>query len=156
MAVRRARRATILGGAIIGLGALVWAPSLIADHYASEPGGADGVLGHPQTGWTFLRDAVVESRGARLGSGTSALERAREVWAGPPATAESVRLTWSTGMLRVRGADGVPRTVRPASPFSWLVRGRVGRGEADGVIGVLDHGSGAVVWSLGRDGTVAP
>jgi hypothetical protein len=151
--MRRARSATILGGAIVGVAALVWAPSLIADHYADGPGGADGVLGHPQMGWSFLRDAVVESRGARLGSPTSALERAREVWSGPPATARTVALTWTTGTMALPAADGTTARVRPASPFSWIVRGRA-RGADDTVIGVLDHGSGRVVWSTGRTGTV--
>lgn len=152
--MRRRRRALVIAAGT-GAVAVVFAPSVVANHYASGPGGADGVLGRPDRGWEFVIDAVRESRDAQLGSSQSADERAREVWAGGIARAESVRLTWMNGPFAVPVPEGgvapAPGNARvtPASPFGWVVRGRV-RGGTPQMIGVLDYRSGRIVWNIRR------
>ncbi len=137
----------------------MFAPSVVAHRYASGPGGRDGVLGRPDRGWEFLIDAITESRDATLGSGQSADERAREVWAGAPAKAEGVRLVWMDGPFAVPVPSGgvlpapANRMASPSSPFGWAVEGRVRGGERQ-MIGLLDYRSGRVVWNI-RRGLVA-
>ena len=90
--MRVTRRRIVWTVAVVVVAALAWAPAVIADHFADGPGGAEVGRARLDRGWEFVYHAVRLSRGAQLGTGDSALERARERWAGPPAVARSVRL----------------------------------------------------------------
>jgi hypothetical protein len=152
--VRRSRRLITVIAVVLGTVA-VFAPSVVAHRYADGPGGTDGVLGRPDKGWEFLIDAVTQSRDARLGSSTSAGERAREVWAGGSVRAESVRLTWMDGPFTVPvPGGGTPpaagnAVATPRSSLGWTVIGRVRGGDRQ-MIGLLDYRSGRVVWNMRR------
>ena len=148
--VRRGwRRPRVLVPVVVIAVLAVAGPALVAPRYA--PPGEGGVAARPDAGWRLVVDAVRESRGARLGSGTSARERATEVWAGPPAIARSVRLVHSREPFAVEGPRlaGMPASFRvpTRSPLTWLVTGDVGprRGVA---IGALDYRAGVVVWDV--------
>ncbi len=148
------RRRTALAAVIAGGAIAIWVPSLIASHYADGPGGTEDVLGNPIRGWEFVADAVRASRGARLGSRDGALAVARDqIWTGPPARAVDVDLVWTRGPFAVVVPDGgtapdpARAEVRPASPFSWIVVGRVRKGPRQ-MIGVLDYRTGQVVWNI--------
>ena len=135
------RRRVVLPIALVALPAIAWMPSLVASHY-SDRSAAD-LLPQPVDGWRFLKDAVIESRAARLGWEDAALARAREIWVSRPG-AGAVALRWGTA--RVAIAPGVTVPVR--SPFNWIVSGRVRSGEPRRVIGILDYSSGQPVWSV--------
>jgi glycosyltransferase involved in cell wall biosynthesis len=83
---------------------VLWAPSFVAeiydgDGFAGKPG--PDYLTRPDQGWRFLAGAVRLSRGAALGTATDALEQAKDVWAGPPAVADDVRLVSGDDPFRV-------------------------------------------------------
>lgn len=152
-----------MGSAIVAGAALtVWGPSVVAGHYAN---GMDPeqqhLLSNPHRGWAFLADAVRSSRGARLGSHERALEQARDrVWTGSTGRAVDVRLRWTPNPFAVPDVPGGAeirtgrRRVRPISPFSWVVEGRVERGPRQ-IIGLLDYRSGQVIWDI-RTRVVSP
>ena len=104
--MRVTRRRIVSTVAVVVVAALAWVPAVIADHYADGPGGAE--VGHARLdrGWEFVYHAVRLSRGARLGTEDSALERARERWAGPPAVGRSVRLVYMDGPFTVPVPEG--------------------------------------------------
>lgn len=143
--------------AAVPVAALVlWAPSFVAeiydgDGFAGVPGG--DYLTHPENGWRFLVDAVRESRGTRLGTAEDALNQARDIWAGPPAVADDVRLVSGSAPFRVAiPAGGTPpaaakAVVRPRSDLTWVVLGHVGSGPRQ-PIGMLDYASGRVTWNI--------
>jgi hypothetical protein len=147
------RRRIVWTVAVVVIAALAWAPAVIADHFADGPGGAEVGRARLDRGWEFVYHAVRLSRGARLGTDDSALERAQERWAGPPAVAESVRLVYLDGPFPVPvpegGAEPAPerRAAVPLSRLGWVVRGPV-RGGPEQVIGVLDYASGRVAWDI--------
>ena len=151
--MRVTRRRIVWTVAVAVVAALAWAPVVIADHLADGPGGAEVGRARLDRGWEFVYHAVRLSRGAQLGTGDSALERARERWAGPPAVAQSVRLVYMDGPFTVPvpegGAQPEPerRTAVPLSRLGWVVRGPV-RGGPEQVIGVLDYASGRVAWDI--------
>ena len=151
--MRMTRRRIVWTVAVVVVAALAWAPAVIADHFADGPGGAEVGRARLDRGWEFVYHAVRLSRGARLGTDESALERAQERWAGPPAVAESVRLVYMDGPFPVPvpegGAEPAPerRTAVPLSRLGWVVRGPV-RGGPEQVIGVLDYASGRVAWDI--------
>jgi hypothetical protein len=151
--MRVTRRRIIWTVGVVVIVALAWAPAVIADHFADGPGGAEVGRARLDRGWEFVYHAVRLSRGARLGTDDSALERARERWAGPPAVAESVRLVYMDGPFVVPvpegGVEPAPerRTAVPLSRLGWVVRGPVRVGPAQ-VIGVLDYASGRVAWDI--------
>ena len=135
------RRRVVLPIALVAVPVIAWTPSLVASRYSDRS--ASDLLSRPVDGWRFLKDAVVESRAARLGWEDAALARAREIWVSRPG-AGAVALRWGT--TRVAVAPGVWVPVR--SPFNWIVSGRVRSGEARRVIGILDYSSGQTVWSI--------
>ncbi|MEW6582619.1 MAG: hypothetical protein AB1416_07660 [Actinomycetota bacterium] len=150
------RRARIALVAVPAALAALWAPSFVAevydgDGFAGTP--ARDYLTRPDQGWRFLADAVRQSRGTALGTAKDALTQARDVWAGPPAVADAVRLVSGDAPFPVTvpaaGATPAPRKrmVRPRSPFTWIVLGRV-RGGPRQPIGALDYRSGRVVWDI--------
>lgn len=132
---------------------LLWTPTLVAHRHADSPGGAEVNRARIDQGWRFIFEAVRESRGARLGDDARALEYAERVWARPSGRADSVELTWLDGPFTVPapagGARPAPerRRVDPVSPFGWVVWGYVRGGERQ-MIGLLDYGSGEVVWDI--------
>lgn len=145
-------------GGLAGVLGIALVPSLVASHYSSGPGGAHGVAWRPLRGWEFIVDAVQQSRNAQLGSGQSALERARnEVWAGRPAVADSVELVWNDGAFTVPVPDrghrpaGTNRIAVPDGSFAWVVNGRFDGGPEQ-MIGLLDYDSGRVLWDIRRLG----
>lgn len=135
--------------------AVAWVPTLVADRYADAPGGAQVGLVRIDRGWQFVYQAVRLSRGARLGSEGAAKSEARRRWAGAPAVAASVRLTYLDGPFTVPVPPGgvAPhpreRVARPESPLGWAVRGSV-RGGPSQMIGLLDYRSGHVAWDIRR------
>ncbi len=85
------------------------------------------------------------ARGAPRRAPRPALDRARDVWAGPPAVAESVELVYQDGAFPVpvpAGRHARPRPdaamAEPLSRLGWVVRGRV-RGGPRQMIGLLDY-----------------
>jgi hypothetical protein len=158
----RGRRARIiLAAAVVVLAVGAWVPVLIAERYSDGPGGADIGRARLDRGWEFVYHAVRLSRGARLGSDELALKAAREqVWAGPPALAQSVRLVYMDGPFDVPVPEGglAPpperQTATPASRLGWVVEGttfdgRTPRGVRQ-MIGLLDYRSGRVTWDIRR------
>jgi hypothetical protein len=151
--MRVTRRRVVIATIVAILAVVVWVPSLIAERYADGPGGAE--VGHARLdrGWEFVYHAVRLSRGARLGTEDAALTRAREIWAGPPAVADSVELVYMDGPFAVPVPDGgtspAPEraTAVPLSRLGWVVRGPV-RGGPDQVVGVLDYPTGRVAWTI--------
>lgn len=150
-------RRRVVGG-LAGVVAVALVPSIVASRYSSGPGGAQGVAGRPLRGWEFIVDAVEQSRNAQLGSGQSALERARnEVWAGRPAVADSVELVWNDGPFAVPVPDdghlpaGTNRVALPDGSLAWVVTGRFDGGPEQ-MIGLLDYDSGRVLWDIRRLG----
>jgi hypothetical protein len=129
------RRRVVIGTIVAVLACVVWAPALIAEHYADGPGGAEVGIARLDRGWEFVYHAVRLSRGARLGSEDAALTRAREIWASRPG-AESVDLVYMDGPFRV-----------PVPADGWVVRGRVCGGPSQ-PIGVLDYPTGRVAWTI--------
>jgi hypothetical protein len=132
----------------------VWAPVPVARHYAHGPGSADVPLGAIDRGWEFVYHAVTLSRGAELGTEDVALERARLVWAGPPARATSVDLVYLTGGgfdVTVPPGGVVPpgerARVEGGDRLAWRVDGPV-RGGPVQMIGLLDYDSGDVRWDI--------
>ena len=146
------RRRVVIGTIVAVLACVVWAPALIAEHYADGPGGAEVGIARLDRGWEFVYHAVRLSRGARLGSEDAALTRAREIWASRPG-AESVDLVYMDGPFRVPVPDdGTPpaperATATPLSRLGWVVRGRVCGGPQQ-PIGVLDYPTGRVAWNI--------
>jgi hypothetical protein len=155
------RRRVVIGTIVAVLACVVWAPALIAEHYADGPGGAEVGIARLDRGWEFVYHAVRLSRDARLGTDELALKAAREqVWAGPPALAQSVRLVYMDGPFDVPVPEGglTPppgrRTATPASRLGWVVEGttfdgRTPRGVRQ-MIGLLDYRSGRVTWDIRR------
>lgn len=155
--MRRRPRVVVASALVAGAAVVVLAPSVVASRYASGPGGADGVLGRPDRGWQFIADAVRESRGAQLGSGQSAIERARDLWAGYPAVAESVDLVWNDGAFTVPvpqdGHAPAPgnAVAAPDGRLAWVVTGHWGDREGPHqMIGLLDYDTGRVLWDIRR------
>jgi hypothetical protein len=157
----RGRRRWVVAvvAAVVALGVL-WAPSLVARHYAVGAASAD-ILTRPDKGWQFLYHVMRLSRHAQLGSGSSAMDQADELWPGPPARAVSVRLVYLDGPLTVAVPPGGTRpaagrrVARPRSELAWLVTGRVRRLVGGTLrigprqtIGLLDYRSGRVVWDI--------
>lgn len=148
----RRRRLAGVGAALVAAGA--WSPVLVAEHYADGPGGAEVGWLRIDRGWDFLVQAARDSRGPELGTDEFTLQRAQTLWAGPPAVARDVRLTWLPD--RPFGAPvpagGTPpgparRVVRPRSRLGWVVTGPV-RGGPSQMIGLLDYASGRVAWDI--------
>lgn len=136
------------------LAILVWAPVPVARHYAHGPGAASVPYGAIDRGWEFVYHAVTLSRGADLGTEDLALERARLVWAGPPARAESVELVYldPDGFEVTVPPGGVaPAPARSHVPggdrLAWRVEGAV-RGGPEQMIGLLDYRTGDVRWDI--------
>jgi hypothetical protein len=156
--LRRRRTRIILVAAVVVLAVAAWVPVLIAERYSDGPGGAEIGRARLDRGWEFVYHAVRLSRGARLGTDEQALETARQVWAGPPALSQSVRLVYMDGPFEVpvpEGGGAPPpgrSVVTPASPLGWVVEGTVFEGRRPrGVrqmIGLLDYASGRVVWDI--------
>jgi hypothetical protein len=132
---------------------VAWVPVLVAHHYADGPGGAEVNRGRIDQGWRFMYDAVRESRGALLGHDGAALTHSQLIWTRPSGRSLDVELVYLDGPFDVpvpaAGADVPPGRERvvPPSRFAWIVWGRV-RGGPRQVIGVLDYGSGRVVWDI--------
>lgn len=133
--------------------ALLWTPALVAHHHADSPGGVEVNRARIDQGWHFIIDAVRESRGARLGDDSLALQHAQRLWARPSGRAEGVELTWLAGPFTVPVPAGGARPqlerrrAEPRSPFGWVVWGHVRGGERQ-MIGLLDYASGEVVWDI--------
>jgi hypothetical protein len=136
--------------AAVAVVAVAWAPAPVASHYADGAGGAEAGLVRIDRGWEFVYHAVRLSRGAELGTGGAAMERAETVWASRP-KAESVDLRYLDGPFTVPVPAGgaVPRnpTARPRDRLAWVVEGHMGDGPRQ-MIGLLDYKSGDVVWKL--------
>jgi hypothetical protein len=138
---------------LLGIAIIAWAPAVIAIPYTQGPGGVQDVWTRPDEGWKFIFDAVTESRNAQLGTAQSALQRAQELWAGPPAAAASVTLTWTDGPFRVPVPPGAarpgPNNLRayPTSSLEWMVSGRVKDGPTQ-MIGMLGYTSGVATWDI--------
>lgn len=153
MTIRRLGHKTVLGLILVGVAVIAWAPALVAIPYTRGPGGVRDVWARPDKGWEFLVDAITESRHAQLGTPQSALQRATDLWAGPPATAMSVTLVWTDGPFTVPVPPGGARPARdntrafPVSTLEWIVDGRVNRGPEQ-MIGMLDYASGAARWDI--------
>lgn len=147
------RRKIVIATIVAVLAGVIWAPSLIAEHYADGPGGAEVGIARLDRGWEFVYHAVRLSRGARLGSEDFANFRARNAWAGPPAVAEDVELVYMDGPFDVPvppGGTSPPDERRRAEPLSrlgWVVYGSV-RGGPRQMIGLLDYASGRVAWNI--------
>jgi hypothetical protein len=147
------RRRLWLTGIILAAVCLVWAPALIAIPYTRGPGGTSDVWQRPDLGWKFLVDAITESRHAQLGTADAALQRARELWGGPPASARSVTLTWTDGKFVVPVPHGATapgagnRVATPGAALEWIVMGRM-RGGPTQMIGMLDYRSGRPRWDI--------
>ena len=160
MTPRRLGRKWLLGAAVLGAVCLIWAPALIAIPYTRGPGGVHDVWTRPDQGWDFIFDAVTESRNAQLGTSQSALQRAQELWAGPPASAVSVTLTWTAGPFAVPVPVGGTHPARnnrravPTSSLEWIVDGHVDGGPTQ-MIGMLDYTRGRLVWDIRNRVSVA-
>lgn len=130
-----------------------WVPTLVADHYADGPGGAEVNRARVDQGWRFMFDAVRESRGTPLGDDAAALQQAQRIWSRPSGRAVRVDLTYLGGPFAVPvppgGSTPAPGrgTARPRSPFGWVVWGHV-RGGPEQMIGLLDYRSGTVAWDI--------
>lgn len=150
--MRGSRARVVLVAGIVVVLAGLWAPVLVARHYADGPGGAEVGIARVDRGWKFVYHAIRLSRGARLGTSDVALDRARDVWAGSP-LADSVQLVYQDGPFAVPvPADGTSpapgdRTAEPLSRLGWVVRGRVRNGPPQ-MIGLLDYHSGRVAWNI--------
>jgi hypothetical protein len=153
MTSRRLGRNRLVGALALAAVCLTWAPALIAIPYTRGPGGVHNVWTRPDQGWEFIFDAITESRDAQLGTSQAALQRAQELWAGPPASAVSVTLTWTNGAFRVPvppgGAHPAWNNVRatPTSALEWIVDGHVNRGPTQ-MIGMLDYTHGRDTWDI--------
>jgi hypothetical protein len=153
MTRRRLGRTAVLPAIVVGVAILVWVPALIAVPYTQGPGGVQNVWQRPDQGWKFLFDAVTESQHAQLGTSDAALQRAQDLWAGPPATAQGVTLTWTDGPFRVPVPVGGTtaavhnRTAAPDADLAWIVSGRVNGGPTQ-MIGMLGYASGATTWDI--------
>jgi hypothetical protein len=138
---------------VAAVAVVVWGPALIARAYTSGPGAASVSLIRPDRGWEFLANAAWTSRNADLPTAAAARRRAREIWAGPPAIAERVQLVYLDGDFDAPVPDGATAAadghgrVSPASRLGWVVSGPV-RGGREQMIGLLDYGSGRVVWDI--------
>lgn len=152
-ALRAPRRRIAVPLAAVAIVVLAWLPAVVAAHYADGPGGAEVGLHRIDRGWQFLYHAVRLSRGTQLGSEGRALETAREAWAGRPAVASSVRLTYLDGPFPAPvPRDGTTparadRVVEPRSRVGWAVTGAVCGGPPQ-LIGLLDYNSGEVAWNI--------
>ena len=146
------RRKIVISTIVAILACVVWAPSLIAEHYADGPGGAEVGIARLDRGWEFVYHAVRLSRGARLGNEDAALTRARDVWAGRP-EAESVELVYMDGPFTVPVPEGGARpaperaVATPLSRLGWVVRARVCGGPRQ-MIGMLDYPTARVAWNI--------
>lgn len=154
MTIRRPGRKGLLGVTLVGVALILWAPALIAIPYTRGPGGVHDVWKRPDQGWEFLFDAVTQSRNAQLGTAQSALQRAHDLWSGPPASAVSVRLTWTDdGPFRVPVPQGGAQPARnnnrayPTADLEWIVSGHVGHSPTQ-MIGMLNYSSGAPAWDI--------
>ena len=158
--MRRKRTRIILVAVVVVLAVAVWVPVPIAERYADGPGGAEIGRARLDRGWEFVYQAVRLSRGARLGDDEPALHTARQVWAGPPALAQTVELVYMDGPFEVPvppgGLEPPPggRVAAPDSRLGWVVKGttfdgRTPRGVRQ-MIGLLDYRSGRVAWDIRR------
>ncbi|HEX2502915.1 MAG TPA: hypothetical protein VHK00_03150 [Miltoncostaeaceae bacterium] len=158
--MRGKRARIILVAVVVVLAVAAWVPVPIAERYADGPGGAEIGRARLDRGWEFVYQAVRLSRDARLGDDDRALEAARQVWAGPPALAQSVDLVYMDGPFEVPvPAGGVEppaglRVATPPSRLGWAVEGttfdgRTPRGVRQ-MIGLLDYPSGRVAWDIRR------
>jgi hypothetical protein len=150
--MRGSRTRLVVASALIVVLAGVWAPVLVAGHYADGPGGAEVGYARVDRGWKFVYHAIRLSRDARLGTSELALDRARDVWAGSP-VADSVELVYMDGPFVVPvPPDGTRpaedrRVAVPLSRLGWVVRGRVAGGPPQ-MIGLLDLHTGRVAWNI--------
>lgn len=150
---RTRRGRVLLSAALTTTLAAIWAPAVIAHHYADGPGGARINPARVDQGWRFLTEAVRESRGAVLGDDGGALAHAQRIWMRPSGRAERVRLVYFDGPFTVPVPPGghpppAGRTVaRPGGRFGWAVYGRV-RGGPQQMIGLLDYRDGGVRWDI--------
>jgi hypothetical protein len=148
--VRVTRRRAI--GVTAGVVALValWTPSFVARTYTTSAQPID-FLTRPDKGWRFLYDSVRLSREAPLGSEAAARGAARRIWP----RSEAVELVYLDGPVTVPVTPGglLPRprarVVRPRSPLTWFVHGRIGNRPRQ-VVGLIDYRSGRVIWDLRR------
>jgi hypothetical protein len=158
--MRGKRARIVLVAVVVVLTVAAWVPVPIAERFADGPGGAEIGRARLDRGWEFVYQAVRLSRGARLGDDEQALQTARQVWAGPPALAQSVDLVYMDGPFAVPVPEGGlspppgRRTAVPASRLGWVVEGTTFDGRSPrGVrqmIGLLDYRSGQVTWDIRR------
>lgn len=154
----RRRLAAILIALAVPL--VLLAPTAVARVYAGGVAGVEVEFTKPHQGWTFIYHAARLSRGAELGTKASALEDARRIWAGPPAIAATVRLTYFAGPVAAPVPPGgtVPApnraTITPDSRLGWVVSGSVRGGPAQ-PIGLLDYHDGDVAWDIRKLPAVA-
>ena len=138
-------------GVAVGVGVLVvlWTPSLVARSY-THPAQPIDFLSRPDKGWRFLYDTVRLSRSTKLGSKGPALATAKRIWR----RAESVELVYLERPLTLPAPVGLvasrrPAMVRPRSPLTWFVNGRIGTAPPQ-VVGLIDYESGRVIYDLRR------
>ncbi len=159
--MRGKRARIILVAVVVVLAVAAWVPVPIAERYADGPGGAEIGRARLDRGWEFVYQAVRLSRGARLGDDEQALQTARrDVWSGPPALAQSVRLVYMDGPFEVPVPPGGlrpppgRRVAVPDSRLGWVVEGTTFDGRSPrGVrqmIGLLDYRTGRVAWDIRR------
>lgn len=144
------RRRWIVVAIVIGAVVAVWGPSLIALRYTHDAQRI-GFASRPDKGWHFLYDAIREARTTRLGTEGKARATANHTWA----PVDRVELVYLEGPVTIPIPEGgvsvspSRRTVRPRSPFTWFVYGRLGSPTRQ-IVGLIDARSGRVIWDLRR------
>lgn len=138
-------------------------PSLVAFRYTAPPQNVT-FLYKPWKSWSFAYTALTVPGDAKLKTSGEALRAAKKAWPGPSPSVDEVRLLFveeDRPYEFTHSVDGrdVTTTITPPYDFVWQVRGAVGKGTDENVVGLLDYRSGAVLYDVRTDmasPTVAP
>jgi hypothetical protein len=141
--------------AVVVAAIVFYFPSLVAYRYTAPPQNVT-FLYRPWRSWSFAYTALTVPGDAKLKTSGEALRAAEAIWPGPSPSVDEVRVLFVeenqpyefTHMVDGRN---VTTTIVPPYDFVWQVRGAVGKGTDENVVGLLDYRSGDVLYDVRSD-----
>lgn len=134
-------------------------PSLVAFRYTAPPQNVT-FLYKPWRSWSFAYTALTVPGDAKLKTSGEALRAAKRIWPGPSPSVDEVRVLFVEEgqpyeFTHAVGGAEVTTTIVPPYDFVWEVRGTVGRGNDENIVGLLDYRSGDMLYDV-RDDLATP